>query len=254
MGNPRLEDMTWPEIRAAIEGGQRTVIVAVASMEQHGPALPVNTDAVIGDAQAAALARELGDALVAPVVYPGCSDHHLAWPGTLSVPREVLADVLGGVVEGLARAGFEEIILFPSHGGNFDPVRAALPAIRQRALQAEVVDLLDIRAVLEAWFSVTAAHGFPDRTPPHADLIETSMMLYLRPDSVRADRLERGFVGQPDFTVMMREGLQHYTDNGVLGDPRGASPGIGKDLIDAWVRYAAEEIRRRRMERPGGSI
>ena len=246
-----LEEMTWVEIEAAVRGGKRSAILAVASIEQHGPALPLNTDVLLGRGLARALARELGDALVAPILYPGCSDHHLAWPGTVSIPPEVLAELVGGVAEGLARAGFEEIVLFPSHGGNFAPLREALPAIRSRAADAEVLDLLDVRAVLEAWFEVLERHGWEDRTPPHADIIETSMMMVLAPGTVRTEEMQRGFVGRPDLEELTERGLQAFTDNGVLGDPRGASPEMGRELIAAWVEYAAGEIRWRRSERPG---
>ncbi len=251
MQHMTMEDMTWVELETAIAKGSRTAILAVASIEQHGPALPLNTDAILGRGLASALAEELGDALVAPVVYPGCSDHHLAWPGTLSVTAEVLGEVVGGVVSCLSKAGFTEIILFPSHGGNFDPLRGALPEIRAMAADAEIVDLLDFRAVLDAWFGVLDRHGYGDRTPPHADIIETSMMMCLAPDTVRSERLERGFVGNPELGDLTGRGLDAFTENGVLGDPRGASPELGRDLLEAWVDYAAGEIRWRRAERPG---
>ena len=247
-----LEEMTWVEIEAEVRGGKRSAILAVASVEQHGPALPLNTDVVLGRGLARSLARELGDALVAPILYPGCSDHHLAWPGTVSISPGVLAELVGSVAGGLARAGFEEIVLFPSHGGNFAPLREALPSIRGRAADAEIVDLLDFRAVLEAWFEVLERHGWEDRTPPHADIIETSMMMVLAPEAVRAAKMQRGFVGRPDLEELTGRGLQAFTENGVLGDPRGATPEMGRELISAWVHYAAGEIRWRRSERPGG--
>ncbi|MFO7942465.1 MAG: creatininase family protein [Bacillota bacterium] len=245
-----LENMTWMEIRDAIAAGKRTAVVAVASIEQHGPALPIKTDAMLGRGMARALARKLGDALVAPVVYPGCSDHHTAWPGTLTISRELLGELVGAFVEGLARSGFEEIVLFPSHGGNFEPLREMLPGIRGRAKDAEVVDLLDFGSLLDTWFGVIERHGRSDRTPPHADIIETSIVMHLGPEAVRVDRMEPGFVGTPDLGELLDRGLAAFTDNGVLGDPRGANPQLGEELIDAWVDVAAEEIHRRREERP----
>ncbi|MFW5897229.1 MAG: creatininase family protein [Bacillota bacterium] len=244
-----LEDMTWVEIRDAIAAGKRSAVLAVASMEQHGPALPIKTDAMLGRGMGRALALELGDALVAPVVYPGCSGHHETWPGTLSLSAELLGELVGAFVEGLARSGFEEIVLFPSHGGNFEPLREMLPGIRGRAGNAEVVDLLDFGSLLDTWFEVIERHGWTDRTPPHADIIETSIVMYLEPEAVRVEMMEAGFVGTPDLGELLDRGLAAFTDNGVLGDPRGATPQLGEELIDAWVCVAAEEIRRRREER-----
>ena len=76
MDTQKLEEMTWPEIRDALQNGMRTVVVCAASIEQHGPHLAERTDTTLGYAEAEALARRLGDALVAPVIRPGLSAHH----------------------------------------------------------------------------------------------------------------------------------------------------------------------------------
>src|SRR5579884_3284469 len=114
-----IERMTWPEIGDAIASGKRTAIIVAASTEQHGPHLSEATDAVLGEETACRLARRLGDALVAPVIRPGCSDHHLAFPGTISISAELLMDLLDAYVESLRRHGFTTFIVFSSHGGNF---------------------------------------------------------------------------------------------------------------------------------------
>ena len=73
-----LEEMTWPEIKAQMEAGKRTVIIMAASIEQHGPHLAEATDTILGYAEAIDLAERLGNAFVAPVIRPGLSEHHMA--------------------------------------------------------------------------------------------------------------------------------------------------------------------------------
>ncbi len=124
-----LEDMTWPEVEDALARGVRTVVVFTASTEQHGPHLPLSTDALIAQAVGERVARRLG-ALLAPVIRPGCSDHHLAFPGSLSVPPNLFVELVVSYVRSLSRYGFDTFVLLSSHGGNFRPLAAAADRLR----------------------------------------------------------------------------------------------------------------------------
>ena len=68
-----IEEMSWMEVKEALEQGFQTVIVPVASIEQHGPHLPLGTDSYGGDCYGAKVAVKLGNALVAPTIRFGCS-------------------------------------------------------------------------------------------------------------------------------------------------------------------------------------
>ncbi len=96
----RLERLSWPEVAAALAAGKTTAIIVVASSEQHGPHLPEATDALIGEGLAVRLAQRLGNALVAPVIRPGCSSHHLDFPGTISITPELLLAIGRGTRAG----------------------------------------------------------------------------------------------------------------------------------------------------------
>lgn len=241
-----METMTWAEIRQALQAGKTTALLAVASTEQHGPALPLNTDEEIGRALAVEVALELGDALVAPVVAPGCSDHHLAWPGTVSVPPDLLVALVGHHLRNLAAHGFREVVLFSSHGGNFGPLRGRLEELRAAVGSARLIDLLDPDWFFGVWFGVLRAHGRQDVTLPHADVMETAMMMYLRPELVRLDKVEPGFTGTVPLDELTARGLAAFTANGVLGDPRGATPELGRALVTGIARAMVAEIQRRR--------
>lgn len=81
--NIKLEEMTSPNIKAAIERGMDTVVFAVGSNEQHGPCLPVFTDAAVAEKLAYLVAQKLGNALKGPTITLGCSDHHMKFTGTI---------------------------------------------------------------------------------------------------------------------------------------------------------------------------
>src|SRR5215472_13425183 len=111
----RLERMTWQEIGDAIVDGKTTAIIVAGSSEQHGPHLPEGTDAMIGEGLAVRLAWKLSNALVAPVIRPGCSDHHLAFPGTVSISAETLIQTIDSYIDSLRLHGFRRFFIFSSH-------------------------------------------------------------------------------------------------------------------------------------------
>jgi len=92
--NIRMPEMTWPDIKSAIEQGYVSVVVAVSSTEQHGPHLPTMTDTRIGDEAAHRVAIKLDHTLQARTISVGCSKHHLAFPGTISLREETLRMII----------------------------------------------------------------------------------------------------------------------------------------------------------------
>ncbi len=106
-----LAGMTSPEVRKEVGRGRWTVVVPFDAVEQHGPHLPLDTDALLGDRLGLLLAERL-NALCAPTVRIGCSQHHLAFAGTISLKPETLKMIVRDVVESLAQHGFPRIILF----------------------------------------------------------------------------------------------------------------------------------------------
>ena len=125
MGNTVLmEEMTWREIQQALHDGADTAILVAASVEQHGPHLPTGTDTMIGYALAAAVAAKMGNALVAPVIRPALSGHHMDFPGTITLRMKTFVKVVEEYCFSFQKQGFKNIVLFVSHGGNADALKA----------------------------------------------------------------------------------------------------------------------------------
>ena len=239
-----LDEMTWPEVGEALEAGRTTVVVAVGAVEQHGPHLPLLVDAARGDRLAVEVARRLGDTLVAPTIRVGCSEHHMDFPGTLTLRRSTLEAICLDYVMSLARHGFTRICLVPSHGGNFGPLAEMLGDLRAAvAPDCRVDSYTDLVGFLEFWQRGVeeVAPGLGDRVGGHADIAETSEMLCIRPDLVREEKAEVGHVQLFDEALIeriFREGFRAVTPKGILGDARGASQEIG----EACIARAADGI------------
>lgn len=239
-----LDHLTWPDVQSAIEEGFTTVVFACGATEQHGPHLPLLVDAEIGTRVAVETARRMGRALVAPTVRVGCSDHHMAFPGTLTLRRETFEAVVRDYCTSLARHGFRRICILPSHGGNVEPLARAWPGLREAVGDGvEVVVDTDLMGLVELWKEVTREAGAPAaRVGGHADIAESSILLDIVPELVHEDRAEAGYTAEPsadDLERIIEEGLHTVTPNGILGDARGMDRELGRRLVDAMAERLA---------------
>jgi creatinine amidohydrolase len=238
-----LDRMTWPEISEQIRSGRRTVVVPFGSTEQHGRHLPLGTDSVIGDEVGRGLAERL-NAFLAPTLRFGCSEHHLAFAGTISLTELTFGNVVRDVVRSLCKHGFQRIILLPTHGGNFPPLKQAFAELKPPE-GVRILAFTDLQGLLEAAFRSSGKFGVdPVRSGAHAGEWETSVMLCLRSKEVNMKFATEGFLGDiSEIRARITSGLENLDQNGVLGDPRMGNAEAGKvyvkDLVDflqLWVK------------------
>ncbi len=241
--------MTWPEVEESIARGFTAVVVAAGAVEQHGPHLPLLVDAVRGDRLALEVARRLGKTLVAPTIRVGCSEHHMGFPGTLSLRGSTFKAICTDYAVSLARHGFRTVHFVPSHGGNFEPLAAMLDDLRDAvAPGCEVRAYTDLHGFVALWKEAVAevAPDVVDRVGGHADIAESSEMLCIRPELVRDDLAVPGYMADFDETVaerIFRDGFRAVTPNGVLGDARGMSRAIGERCIARAAEGIAAALR-----------
>jgi creatinine amidohydrolase len=229
--------MTWPEIKAEQERGRDTVVVAFGATEQHGPHMPLATDALLGDHLARIVAERL-DAFVAPTVRVGCSEHHLEFAGTLSISEATFHGIVADILRSLARGGFARAVLLPTHGGNFGPLAAALELLGPLP-GLEVRALTDLSTLFTIARLGAEEHGVPlGEGGVHAGEWETSMMLAIHPELVHTERSERGYTGDPQAAAaaIFGAGVHTVASNGVIGDP-------GRASAEHGVRYWDEVLR-----------
>jgi creatinine amidohydrolase len=229
----------------------KVVVVPLGSLEQHGRHLPLLTDTMSGAEIARRAERELGDAAVfLPMLYLGASDHHLGFPGTVSLHNGTYTRLITDVVESLIGAGFRRIVLLNAHGGNIGPASTALYEIQMRAR-----DEKELWLVLATWYTLadpylTGIEGMVQEHLSHACEMETSLVLYLRPELVRLEaahgRTEpfpSRFYGIGGGKVVMRKPFDHISETGALGHPECATPEKGKALIEIGVEQVVACIR-----------
>jgi creatinine amidohydrolase len=269
MNGARYDELTWTEIREAL-ALQPVVLLPVGAVEDHGPHLPLNTDNIIVEAICLEAARRLpGEALVMPLVAFGLDEHHMDFPGTISIRVQTLIDYVAEAATSAARHGFSHVLIVNGHGSN-----------------APVTDLAARRVVLETGIicgamspnaAVDPALAEPvlsemRRSEPggiaHAGEYETAMMLYLRPDLVQMDqavrevgqlRLEHFHWDHPGPSILSwQDWWSRMSESGVCGDATVATAEFGQALfettVDNFCRFLREyrtiPIRPRRGAHP----
>lgn len=239
----------WSDLTTRDFAGRRmagtVAVLPVAAIEQHGPHLPLGTDAIIMEgylARVRALVPDDLDVLVLPVQAVGKSDEHDAFPGTLSLATGTALAAWTGIGAGIHRAGCGKLVIVTAHGGNSGLIDLVAGELRAR---------FGMVAVTTAW----SRFGYPDGLFPedeivhgiHAGGIETALMLALRPDLVRADAI----ADFPPRTRAMAAAFTHLRagrpaafawkagdlhPSGAAGDARLGSAAAGEAALDHGAR------------------
>ncbi len=255
----RLEELTWPDVREAVER-RLVVLQPLAAIEQHGPHLPVDTDNLIARRLCEAAAEAAPDEfLVAPVIPYGFNDHNMEFPGTISIRPSVLLEYLFDVGHSYAVNGFRRILWVNSHGSNQPVVDLAARRITNEtpALSAVTSSFALARLAEQRHTIRSSPHG----GVAHACEFETSVYLHLAPQLVRADLIQdetpaamfeyvdHDWLGGGPLTFMTW--FSQRTRSGVDGAPKHASKEKGEQLFRAWSELLRDVARSfRDMELP----
>ena len=249
MDRVRMSEMTRVDIQKALDRGFSTVIFAVGSNEQHGPHLPTFTDTLLGDAWANRVALKLGKTLQAPTINVGCSDHHMVFPGAISLKPDTLKSLIRDYCVSLAKQGFKNIVILPFHGGNFNPVREATEELSRSLKGIKIVSYTDLAGLFKLFGEFSSRHGVSaGESGAHAGESETSMVLAIRKDLVDMKNAETGFLGTVDDkmkTLMLSQGIKALSKNGVLGDSRKGEARNGEEYLELWAEKMVDFVRKR---------
>lgn len=235
------------ELRALAEAGA-VVILPIASIEQHGPHLPVMTDTRLGQEvalRAARKAQAVRPVVVAPVVWSGLSEHHMPYGGTLTVSHATFRALIRDLVEAIARHGFRDILISNSHGGNIVAMKQICDELSGQ-VDATLVGVTYVMEAARAYADILEDQPFI----MHACEGETAMMMVCEPDLVDASDLASladGMREGPDFlsagkTAYRWRPFTHMTGNGVAGNPARANAGKGELMLEAGAEALAQLI------------
>ena len=234
-----MERMTTTEIRDAIQAGKTMVLIPNASTEATGSAVALGKHLVRARYLGEHIARDLGDALVAPVMPFAPTTDESRFPGTVNLSADTFSRVNEEVAESMVKTGFKYIVFMGDHDTNQPLLRdlAGKHDEKHRAHGVRVFFSSDAYAKTNKEIDeYLKANGYPPSR--HGGVSDTSLTWAVDPDYVRPGMLVVGAPVQPPGSPMALGTI------GIEGDPRRSSPGLGKMFLGWKVRNGAAEIRK----------
>lgn len=241
-------EQSWPRIESLSK--ETPVVVPLGSIEQHGRHLPLVVDTAQVTAIAERAEKQLGkSALFLPTLWLGCSDHHLDFPGTVSVPPTIYSQMIQRVAHSILHAGFWRILFLNGHGGNETPGAHALTELVAHDDRADAAYL-----AFSSWWQLgrdaiaPEKHGLATRGVSHACEYETSLMLALRPELVaikeirEAPAVHSGTWYDSGKIKLFRR-FHRITAAGSLDKPSLGTPEKGRGMLDAIVADVVSFVR-----------
>ncbi len=238
-----LAKSTWPEIEAFLQRS-RTVVVPIGSNEQHGPTGLLGTDWMCPEIIAHHASSAGGQLLVAPTFAVGMAQHHLGFPGTISMRPSTMIAVLRDWTLSLAAHGFERIYYLNGHGGNVATIEAAFSEIysessylgRPRGFALKLRNWWDLPGVLRLCSKL-----FPEGHGSHATPSEIAVTQFGYPDAIKT----AAYAPRIAATGPIREAVDfrtRYSDGRMGSDPDQATPAKGGEIVELASKALLDEV------------
>jgi len=253
-GTPLHWDFCSRDQIASLARHDAVVIIPTRSTEQHGPHLPVRTDAIIASEIATRTVKRESKSvavLLLPALTYGSSQHHMMYSGTVSLHDDLFTSQLVDIGNSIVNHGFRRLLFVNGRGGNTGPSRLAIDRTRQGAecevyIVASTYWQLITDTIRESRQSHSGGIG-------HAGEIETSLMLALYPQLVHPPLPSGCFSQSPQgwwcsedwfgaSKVQLGFSLTDHSASGVLGDPSMATAAFGHRILAAAVEQTSELI------------
>jgi creatinine amidohydrolase len=239
----KLQLSTWPEIEAYLARSQG-IVIPIGSTEQHGPTGLIGTDAICPETIAGGMADN--GILVGPTLSIGMAQHHLAFPGSISLRPSTLLAVIGDVIASLASQGFRHFYFLNGHGGNIATVNAAFAEVWATASMAGRDSGLNLK--LANWFTYPGVVAlsrtlYGDAEGMHATPSEISLTWHAYPRAER--RLKLDPVRAPLGEIRDAQDYRRTFPDGRIGAESGlAQREHGARLYAAALADALADYRR----------
>jgi creatinine amidohydrolase len=230
-----LRFSTWQEVERYLETS-KTIVMPIGSTEQHGPNGLIGTDALCPEALALELGKQTG-ALIAPTISVGMAQHHLAFPGSITLRPSTLILVICDMVNSLVQHGFERFYFLNGHGGNTATATAAFSEIyAQASLGPREMEFPNIRCLLRNWWEAEGVMKlsrelFGEADGSHATCGEVSLTQYAYSESIKSSEMDPPIA--PTGPIYDAADYRRRFPDGRIGsNPSLANPDAGKVLFE----------------------
>lgn len=242
----QLHLSTWPEIERYL-AHSRGIIIPIGSTEQHGPTGVIGTDAICAEA-IAARAGDDGDILVGPTFNVGSAQHHLAFPGSMSLRPSTIIAALCDWIGSLARHGFQRFYFLNGHGGNTAPVNAAFAEMHAARSFTPGDNAPALTFKLRNWWEfkevgALARELYGKSEGSHATPSEIAVTQSVYPQAIKAANLSVQIA--PSGPIRDAQDYRRRFPDGRIGsDPTLARPEHGARLLEVAAHAVVQDYAR----------
>ena len=232
--NMRLELFTWPEVEEYLRHC-KGIILPIGSTEQHGPTGAIGTDALTAKAVAHEVAKRTG-VIVTPTQPFGMAEHHLGFPGTMSLRPSTLLSLVHDLLVSLSMHGFEKIFIVNGHGGNIATIKSAFAQAYRTISNMGSPTSQSFQCKLANWFMTPEVFKearliYGDKEGQHATPSEIALTLHLEPSLLSKQcKLPPASPVGPIYDY--KDFRQRYFDGRMGSDPFLATAKDGEKFLD----------------------
>jgi creatinine amidohydrolase/Fe(II)-dependent formamide hydrolase-like protein len=239
-----LQLATWPEVEAYLRRS-RGIVIPIGSTEQHGPNALIGTDALCPEIISRAADRETQELLIGPTFNVGQAQHHMGFPGTITLRPSTMIAALQDWIASLTRHGFDRLYFLNGHGGNIATIEAAFAeAYAAWSLKGEPAPFA---CKLRNWWELPGVAElqktlYPTGLGTHATPSEVAITWHAYPDRVQRPAMSPKIA--PEGPI--RDAFDYrvrFPDGRIGSDPTLATPEHGAQLVATAAQALISEAR-----------
>ena len=231
-----LEDLSWKKAEEVLKTYEVVLIALGARTKEHGPHLPLKNDYVMAEYLKNRVMKKVG-VVVLPTLQYGYYPAFLEYPGSVSIGAETFKNVIVDICQSMHGYGMKKFYILNTGISTLRPLKKAREELSARGIILHYLNLLEVDEKLPSGM-------LEQEGGTHADEGETSMMLYLAPETVDMSKAAKDYDPRPDRRGLTRnpEGEGHYSPTGVWGDPTLATKEKGKIIVEATVAEIIRQV------------
>ncbi len=232
-----LEDLTWLEAEKAIQDYEVVLIALGARTKEHGPHLILKNDYVMAEYLKERVIKEV-PVIVLPTLQYGYYPAFLEYPGSISIQAETFTNIIIDICRSMSGYGIKKFYVLNTGVSTLRPLAQAKERLNTDGIFLDYLNILEVDETLPPGL-------MKQEGGTHADEGETSMMLYIAPDTVDMSKAVKDYDSRPNRRGLSREreGTGHYSPTGIWGDPTLATREKGRIIVENTVSAIVKQVR-----------
>ncbi len=232
-----LEDLTWIEAEKILREYEVVLIALGARTKEHGPHLLLKNDYVMAEYLKKRVIKEV-PVVVLPTLQYGYYPAFLEYPGSISIDTETFKNLIIDICRSMNGYGMRKFYVLNTGVSTLRPLRQAQEELSDKGICLHYFNILEVDEKLPSGL-------LKQEGGTHADEGETSMMLYIAPETVNMSKAVKDFDSRPNRRGMTRnpEGEGHYSPTGIWGDPTLATKDKGKIIVETTIAEITRQVK-----------